>query len=231
MRFALSQSAEPYRKLSEGIDMKIVLLGAPGAGKGTQAFKITAAYGIPHISTGDIFRANIQNETPVGLLAKSYIDKGQLVPDDVTCKIVEGRLEEADCQEKGFMLDGFPRTIPQAEMLAGVTELDAVINIAVDSSLLMERICGRRVCKDCGATFHVSTLGGKETCQQCGGELKQRKDDNPETVGSRLSVYEAQTAPLIEYYGKKGVLINVEGNATPDEVFEEIKTKLDALKK
>lgn len=211
--------------------MKIVLLGAPGAGKGTQASKITAAYGIPHISTGDIFRANIQNQTPVGLLAKSYIDKGQLVPDDVTCKIVEGRLEQADCQEKGFMLDGFPRTIPQAEMLAGVTKLDAVINVAVDSALLMDRICGRRVCGACGETYHVSTLGGEETCAKCGGALKQRKDDNPETVESRLKVYEAQTAPLIEYYGKQGLLINVEGNAAPNEVFEEIKAKLDALKK
>ena len=211
--------------------MKIVLLGAPGAGKGTQASKITAAYGIPHISTGDIFRANIQNETPIGLLAKSYIDKGQLVPDDVTCKIVEGRLEQADCQEKGFMLDGFPRTIPQAEMLAGVTKLDAVINVAVDSSLLMDRICGRRVCVSCGETFHVSTLGGKETCTKCGGELKQRKDDNPETVGSRLKVYEEQTAPLIDYYGKQGLLINVQGNAPPHEVFEEIQATLNGVKK
>ena len=211
--------------------MKIVLLGAPGAGKGTQASKITAAYGIPHISTGDIFRANIKNQTPVGMLAKSYIDKGELVPDEVTCKIVEGRLEQADCQEKGFMLDGFPRTIPQAEMLAGVTSLDAVINVAVDTSLLMDRICGRRVCATCGETFHISNLDGKETCTKCGGELKQRKDDNPETVQSRLSVYEAQTSPLIEYYEKKGLLVNVQGNATPDAVFEEIKAKLDALKK
>ena len=211
--------------------MKIVLLGAPGAGNGTQASKITAAYGIPHISTGDIFRANIKNQTPVGMLAKSYIDKGELVPDEVTCKIVEGRLEQADCQEKGFMLDGFPRTIPQAEMLAGVTSLDAVINVAVDTSLLMDRICGRRVCAACGETFHISNLDGKETCTKCGGELKQRKDDNPETVQSRLSVYEAQTSPLIEYYEKKGLLVNVQGNATPEAVFEEIKAKLDALKK
>ena len=208
--------------------MKIVLLGAPGAGKGTQA---SAAYGIPHISTGDIFRANIKNQTPVGMLAKSYIDKGELVPDEVTCKIVEGRLEQADCQEKGFMLDGFPRTIPQAEMLAGVTSLDAVINVAVDTSLLMDRICGRRVCAACGETFHISNLDGKETCTKCGGELKQRKDDNPETVQSHLSVYEAQTSPLIEYYEKKGLLVNVQGNATPEAVFEEIKAKLDALKK
>lgn len=211
--------------------MKIVLLGAPGAGKGTQAALITAAYGIPHISTGDIFRANIKAGTPVGLLAKSYIDAGKLVPDEVTCEIVQGRLQETDCVENGFMLDGFPRTIPQAEMLAKVTELDAVINVAVDSALLMERLCGRRVCKDCSATYHISSLQEKTVCEKCGGELLQRKDDNPETVNSRLQVYQAQTAPLIEYYAKAGILVNVDGNLAPSQVFEEVKAKLAALKK
>ena len=211
--------------------MNIILLGAPGAGKGTQASKITDAYGIPHISTGDIFRANIKGETPIGLVAKSYIDKGQLVPDDVTCKIVENRLVEDDCKQKGYMLDGFPRTLVQAEALDKVAKIDAVINIDIDHSLLMERLCGRRVCKDCGESYHLSTLGGKTTCSRCGGELYQRKDDNPETVESRLAVYNAQTAPLIEYYTEKGLLINVQGDATPDEVFAEIKAKLDALKK
>ena len=209
--------------------MKIVLLGAPGAGKGTQAARITETYSIAHISTGDIFRANIKAGTPLGVLAKSFIDYGQLVPDEVTCEIVQNRLQEDDCKN-GFMLDGFPRTIPQAEMLTDLLELDAVVNIAVDSALLMERICGRRVCKNCGATYHISTLNG-DVCEKCGGELLQRKDDNPETVQSRLQVYESQTAPLIEYYEKAGILMSVDGNAAPNEVFEEIKAKLDALRK
>lgn len=211
--------------------MHIILLGAPGAGKGTQASKLTEAYNIPHISTGDIFRANIKGETPIGLVAKSYIDKGLLVPDDVTCKIVENRLAEPDCVERGYMLDGFPRTIPQAEALSKIASIDAVINIDIDTSLLLNRLCGRRVCKDCSESYHVSTLDGKTTCEKCGGELYQRKDDNPETVGSRLDVYTAQTAPLIEYYKEKGVLINVQGDAAPSEVFAEICKKLDAIKK
>ncbi len=208
--------------------MNIILLGAPGAGKGTQATRISDAYKLPHISTGDIFRANIKNQTPIGLLAKSYIDNGQLVPDDVTCKIVENRLAEEDCQ-KGYMLDGFPRTIPQAEMLGKIAKIDAVINIDIDVSLLMERLCGRRVCKNCAESYHVSTLNGATTCARCGGELIQRKDDNPETVMSRLDVYSAQTAPLIAYYQERGVLINIQGDATPDAVFAEIVSKLNGL--
>ena len=211
--------------------MNIILLGAPGAGKGTQASKITDAYGIPHISTGDIFRANIKGQTEIGLLAKSYIDKGLLVPDEVTCKIVENRLAEADCKEKGYMLDGFPRTIVQAEALDQVANIDAVINIDIDCSLLMERLCGRRVCKNCAESYHVSRLNGTTTCTRCGGELIQRKDDNPETVKSRLDVYSAQTAPLIAYYQERGVLVNIQGDATPDEVFAEIVSKLDGLGK
>ena len=210
--------------------MNIILLGAPGAGKGTQASMITDAYSIPHISTGDIFRANMQEKTPIGVIAKSYIDKGQLVPDDITCQIVEDRLQQDDCKKNGFMLDGFPRTIPQAEALEKLEKVDAVINIDIDTSLLMARLCGRRVCKDCGESYHVSRLNGKTTCEKCGGELYQRKDDNTETVSSRLKVYHAQTAPLIEYYTKKGLLINVQGDATPTEVFAEICKKLDALK-
>ena len=211
--------------------MNIILLGAPGAGKGTQASMITDAYGVLHISTGDIFRANMQEQTPIGVIAKSYIDKGQLVPDDVTCQIVENRLKEDDCKKNGFMLDGFPRTIPQAEALSKWTEIDAVINIDIDTSLLMARLCGRRVCKDCGESYHVSRLNGKTTCEKCGGELFQRKDDNAETVSSRLNVYHAQTAPLIAYYAERGLLVNVQGDATPTEVFAEIRSKLDALKK
>ena len=209
--------------------MNIILLGAPGAGKGTQASRISDAYKLPHISTGDIFRENIKNQTSIGMLAKSYIDKGQLVPDEVTCQIVEERIGRSDC-EKGYMLDGFPRTIAQAEALAKITNIDLVINIDVDFSLLLDRLCGRRVCKDCGESYHISTLNGATACSRCGGELYQRKDDNPETVQSRLDVYKAQTAPLIAYYTEKGVLFNVEGNASPETVFAAISNKLDALK-
>ncbi len=210
--------------------MNIILLGAPGAGKGTQASKITDAYKLPHISTGDIFRENIKNQTPIGLQAKSYIDQGLLVPDEVTCKIVEDRISKADCKD-GYMLDGFPRNLFQAETLDKMTKIDLVINIDVDFSLLMDRLCGRRVCKDCGESYHISRLNGEIKCSRCGGELYQRKDDNPETVQSRLDVYTAQTAPLIEYYKNKGVLFNVVGNTNPEDVFEKVSQKLGALKK
>lgn len=209
--------------------MNIILLGAPGAGKGTQASRISDAYKLPHISTGDIFRENIKNETPIGLLAKSYIDKGQLVPDEVTCKIVEGRIEKDDCKD-GYMLDGFPRTIAQAEALDKITKIDLVINIDVDFSLLLDRLCGRRVCKDCGESYHITRLNGETKCARCGGDLYQRKDDNPETVQSRLDVYNAQTAPLIEYYTNKGVIFNVDGSTTPEAVNTIVSAKLDSMK-
>ena len=210
--------------------MNIILLGAPGAGKGTQASKISDAYQLPHISTGDIFRENIKKQTPIGVLAKSFIDKGQLVPDEVTCKIVEDRISREDCKN-GYMLDGFPRTIAQAEALDKIAKIDLVINIDVDHALLMDRLCGRRVCKNCGESYHISRLGDKTDCARCGGELYQRKDDNPETVQSRLDVYNAQTSPLIEYYTKKGILFNVVGNTTPEDVFEKVSKKLDAMNK
>ncbi len=208
--------------------MNIILLGAPGAGKGTQASRIVDAYKLPHISTGDIFRENIKNQTPIGLLAKSYIDQGLLVPDEVTCKIVEERISREDCKN-GYMLDGFPRTIAQAEALDKITKLDLVINIDVDQALLLDRLCGRRVCKDCGESYHVSRLNGETKCSRCGGELYQRKDDNPETVQSRLDVYNAQTSPLIDYYTKKGIIFNVVGNTTPEDVYAEISKKLDSM--
>ncbi len=211
--------------------MNIILLGAPGAGKGTQATKISDRYGMPHISTGDIFRENIKNGTPIGLLAKSYTDKGQLVPDEVTCKIVEERLQREDC-ENGYLLDGFPRTIAQAEALDKFAKIDAVVNINIDFALLMDRLCGRRVCRNCGESYHVSTLGEGANCKRCGGELYQRKDDNPETVGQRLAVYKEQTAPLIEYYTKKGIILNFTGSEAPAEVlFAEVAAKLDELNK
>jgi adenylate kinase len=212
--------------------MNIILLGAPGAGKGTQATRISDKYGMPHISTGDIFRANIKGETEIGLLAKSYIDKGQLVPDEVTCKIVENRLAEDDCKTKGYLLDGFPRTIAQAEALDKFAKIDAVVNIEIDFSLLMNRLCGRRVCKECGESYHISTLNGATKCSRCGGELYQRKDDNPETVESRLSVYTEQTAPLIDYYTKKGIILNFVGTDDPPEVlFGQIASELDKFAK
>ena len=210
--------------------MNIILLGAPGAGKGTQATRISDGYGLPHISTGDIFRENIKNQTEIGLLAKSYIDKGQLVPDEVTCKIVENRIAREDCKA-GYMLDGFPRTIVQAEALDKITKIDLVINIEVDFSLVMDRLCGRRVCKECGESYHVSMLNGATKCARCGGELYQRKDDNPETVQSRLEVYSAQTAPLIQYYTEKGILFNVVSDSTPEAVYEKISEKLDSFRK
>lgn len=209
--------------------MNIILLGAPGAGKGTQASKISDGFSLPHISTGDIFRENIKNRTPIGMLAKSYTDQGLLVPDEVTCQIVEERLGREDCKN-GYMLDGFPRTIAQAEALDKITKVDLVINIDVDFSLLLDRLCGRRVCKDCGESYHIAKLNGETKCARCSGELYQRKDDNPETVQSRLDVYKAQTAPLIEYYGKKGIVFNVEGNAAPEAVYAAISAKLNALK-
>lgn len=210
--------------------MNIILLGAPGAGKGTQATRISDKFGMPHISTGDIFRENIKNQTEIGVLAKSYIDKGQLVPDEVTCKIVENRLQEEDCKN-GYLLDGFPRNVSQAEALEKFTKIDAVVNINIDFSLLMARLCGRRVCKNCGESYHVSTLGGKTTCERCDGELYQRADDNPETVRKRLDVYGAQTAPLIDYYTKKGLILNFTGTDEPPEVlFNEISNVLEKFR-
>ena len=213
--------------------MNLILLGAPGAGKGTQATKIAERYGLVHISTGDIFRANIKNGTEIGKLAKSYIDKGELVPDEVTCAIVKDRLTWEDvANANGYLLDGFPRNLFQAEELDKFARIDGVVNINIDFNLLMDRLCGRRVCKECGESYHVSTLNGATTCARCGGELYQRKDDTPETVGSRLKVYEEQTAPLIDYYTKKGIILNVTGTEAPAEVlFEQVKALLDDLAK
>ncbi|MDE7159004.1 MAG: adenylate kinase [Clostridiales bacterium] len=209
--------------------MNLILLGAPGAGKGTQATKIAERYGLVHISTGDIFRANLKNQTKIGLLAKSYMDRGELVPDEVTCEIVKDRLTWDDCQ-KGYLLDGFPRNLYQATELDKFAKIDGVVNINIDFKLLMDRLCGRRVCKECGESYHVSTLGGATACARCGGELYQRKDDNPETVESRLKVYMDQTAPLIDYYTEKGIILNFTGTEAPAEVlFEQVKAVLDKL--
>ena len=205
--------------------MNIVLLGAPGSGKGTQASKIVAKYNIPHISTGDIFRENIKNATPIGVVAKSYIDKGQLVPDEVTDKIVAERITRDDCK-KGFLLDGYPRNLSQAEALAKVTNIDAVIDIEVDENKLLRRITGRRICTKCGESFHIDFIGDAKTCSKCGADLYVRADDNEETVGARLDVYQKSTAPLIEYYDKKGVLRTVDGDGDIEKVFNSICEKL-----
>lgn len=205
--------------------MNVILLGAPGAGKGTQAVRLAEKYAIPHISTGDIFRYNIKNQTPIGIVAKSYIDKGQLVPDEVTIQIVKERLEKDDCKN-GYLLDGFPRTVSQAEALDTFSNVEAVVNVDVPLGKLLKRITGRRVCAKCGESYHVDYLNGSTTCAKCGAELIQRADDNEETVGARLDVYQKSTAPLIEYYDKKGVLLTVDGDGDIEKVFNSICEKL-----
>ena len=208
--------------------LRAVLLGPPGAGKGTQAAKLVDKYQIPHISTGDIFRWNIKEGTELGVKAKSYIDAGKLVPDELTCDIVTSRLLEEDCAE-GFLLDGFPRTIFQAEMLDKFLEnhnmkLDLVINLNVPAEKIIDRLSGRRICKNCGASYHIVNIPpAKEgVCDRCGGELYQRADDNPDTVASRLKTYDEQTAPLVDYYKKAGVLGHFNGDQDAEALFGEI---------
>ncbi len=204
--------------------MYLVFLGAPGAGKGTQATRICEKYNIPHISTGDILRANIKEGTPLGVEAKKFIDKGLLVPDEVVIGLVKQRLGEKDC-EKGFLLDGFPRTLEQAKALNEFAKISNAINICVDENLVVDRIAGRRMCK-CGESYHVSWYD-KDTCAKCGSKLYQRDDDKEETVKARLEVYKKQTAPLIEYYKQMGVLSDVDGAQEMNKVFEDIVRILD----
>ena len=206
--------------------MNIILLGAPGAGKGTQAAYLVQKFGFPHISTGDIFRSNIKQRTEIGVLAKSFIDKGQLVPDEVTCKIVELRLAENDCQ-KGFLLDGFPRNKFQADSLENDNPPDIVLNIDVDLDLVQKRISSRRFCKKCNGTFNALTLDNDKICPNCGDELIIREDDKEESVIERLVVYKKQTEPLIAYYKNLGKFVSVDGNKSIEEVFQEIKKVLD----
>ena len=208
--------------------MKIIMLGAPGAGKGTQAKQIAAKYGIPHISTGDIFRANIKNGTELGKKAKEYMDQGLLVPDELTCDLVMDRIHEADCV-KGFVLDGFPRTIPQAEALTAALEkngekMEYAIDVNVPDENIVNRMSGRRACLDCGATYHIVAIPPKTEgiCDNCGAKLVLRDDDKPETVQKRLDVYHEQTQPLIDYYNKAGILKIVDGTLPMEEVFNEI---------
>lgn len=203
--------------------MKLILLGAPGAGKGSQATKISKEYGIAHISTGDALRANIKEGTELGKFAKSYIDKGQLVPDEVVVGIVADRIGKEDCRN-GFLLDGFPRTVAQAEALEKLTDIDVVINIDVDFDVITGRISGRRMC-ECGESYHISTYKS-DVCAKCGKKLYQRADDNEETVKNRLDVYARQTAPLIDFYATRNKLVMVDGNKSIDEVFEDVKKVL-----
>lgn len=207
--------------------MNIILLGAPGAGKGTQAVQISQNYKIPHISTGDIFRKNIKEKTPVGIKAKSYIDAGKLVPDSVVIEIVKNRLSDDDCK-KGWLLDGFPRTVIQAEELDKITNIDAVLNLDIDLKLLMHRLTGRRVCDFCGDSSHTDYIKNDAKCK-CGGKYIQREDDKEETVKSRLKVYEEQTKPLINYYKNKGILIDIEAVKSVSEVYENVKKSLNKI--
>ncbi|KAB7704629.1 adenylate kinase [Bacillus aerolatus] len=217
--------------------MNLVLMGLPGAGKGTQAERIVEKYGIPHISTGDMFRAAMKEGTELGLKAKSFMDEGALVPDEVTIGIVRERLSKPDCQG-GFLLDGFPRTVAQAEALESILEdlgkkIDYVINVDVDKDILMARLTGRRICKSCGATYHLvfnpPAVEGK--CDRCGGELYQRADDNEETVQNRLDVNLKQTEPLLDFYRQKGYLKDINGQQEIHTVFEDIDELLKGLNK
>lgn len=208
--------------------MKIVMLGGPGAGKGTQAKKIAAKYGVPHISTGDIFRANIKEGTELGKKAQEYMNAGQLVPDDLTLGLIMDRFEKGDCKD-GYVLDGFPRTIPQAEALTKALsdkgdKMDFAINVDVPDQVIVNRMSGRRACVKCGGTYHIvfNPTKTEGICDACGGELMIRDDDKPEVVQKRLDAYHAQTQPLIEYYDKQNILKTVDGTQDVEVVFEDI---------
>lgn len=208
--------------------MKIIMLGAPGAGKGTQAKMIAEKYGVPHVSTGDIFRANIKNGTELGMEAKKYMDQGLLVPDELTVRILLDRVAQDDCRN-GYVLDGFPRTIPQAEVLDGALsergdKIDYAINVDVPDENIIKRMGGRRACLSCGATYHIEHIPPKQDgiCDVCGKELVLRDDDKPETVKNRLEVYHKQTQPLIDFYEAKGILRSVDGTVPMKDVFAAI---------
>ncbi len=208
--------------------MKIIMLGAPGAGKGTQAKQIADKFSIPHISTGDIFRANIKEGTELGKKAKGYMDAGELVPDELVCDLVVDRIQKEDCAN-GFILDGFPRTIPQAEALTEALDaigqkMDYAIDIEVNDGQIVERMGGRRACLNCGATYHIVNIPPKKEgiCDRCGSEIILRDDDKPETVQNRLNVYHEQTQPLIDYYKEQGILSEVDGMQAMDKVFADI---------
>lgn len=206
--------------------MKLILLGAPGSGKGTQAAYITDKYDLPHISTGDIFRENIKNQTPLGVKVKAVMDSGNLCPDDLTVELVKDRLSKSDCKN-GYLLDGFPRNLVQAKALDGFNPPDKVIDIDVDIKKIEHRLVGRRSCPKCNGSFHIDFIGNVDKCPVCGEKLVIRKDDNVETVKERLAVYSEQTAPLIDYYEKQNKLFTVDGDKAISEVFCEIVKVLD----
>ena len=215
--------------------MNIVLMGPPGVGKGTQAGKIKIQYDIPHISTGDMFRAAVSNTTALGLEAKKYMDAGQLVPDEVTIGIVRERLVDPDCQ-RGFLLDGFPRTVVQAialeEIMSGLGgKVDLALSISAPDEVLLERMTGRVSCNDCKSVYHLKFTPPRVAgvCDKCSGKLVQRADDNKDTVATRLGVYKEQTAPLLDYYKGQGTLVDIDGNRDPDEVFSDITKLLEKM--
>ena len=205
-----------------------IFLGPPGAGKGTHAQRLMKELGIPQISTGDMFRRAIREQTPTGLDAKRYIDKGELVPDEVVVAMVKERLAEPDCQH-GYILDGFPRTVAQAEALDQIAHIDVALNIDTPDDIIIDRLSGRRVCAECGGTYHTSLLK-EDKCPACGGAVYQRDDDKPETVTNRLAVYQEKTAPLIDYYQKKGILSTADCRGTIEENYRAVKAALEAKK-
>ncbi len=207
--------------------MKLVFLGPPGAGKGTQAGDVARHFDVPHISTGDMFRAAISGRTPTGLRAKAFIDAGELVPDAVVIDMVRERLAQDDCKN-GYLLDGFPRTVEQADALADIAGPDKVVYIAVADQPLIQRLTGRRVCPDCKGTFHISRLADEKVCPSCGGQLIHRSDDQEETIKARLEAYHSQTSPLIDYYRDKGVLCTVDGAMAQDQVRAQIVSALES---
>ncbi|MBR1584220.1 MAG: adenylate kinase [Clostridia bacterium] len=207
--------------------MNLIFLGPPGAGKGTHAQRLMNELGIPQISTGDALRQAVKNGTELGKAAKAYMEAGDLVPDELVIGIVEERLKADDCR-KGYILDGFPRTVKQAEALSGFADIDVALNLSLADEVIIKRLSGRRVCLKCGGTYHVSTLNGREDCANCGEKLVQRKDDSPETIQNRLNVYAVQTAPLIDYYQQKGLLKTVEcqPEATVEENYQRVREAL-----
>jgi|TARA_B100001971_G_scaffold67570_1_gene62222 adenylate kinase len=215
--------------------MKIALFGSPGVGKGTYAAKLEAIYHMPHIATGDLFRAEIKQQTELGKKAKEYIDKGALVPDEITTGMLKNRLDKEDCQN-GFLLDGFPRTVKQAEALEGITTLDAIINYFADDEVIIQRLSGRRLCKKDGSIYHITNVPPKQEniCDKCSGELYQRDDDKPEAIKERLEVYRTQTKPVLEYYQTKGIVHRVDANTSISEpnnhIIEDTQKILDNLK-